>query len=98
MVKEETAPIGMRNMAKKRAPMLVLPAAIAFPTAAIIMRQKMWMERSWVLEAVKFTTTDVRKVANQTVGGKCQSLEGWMLWVRRLTWNCKKQSCDLAVT
>ena len=37
----ETAPIGIRNIAKKRAPMFVVPVAIAFPTAATSIRQTM---------------------------------------------------------
>lgn len=60
----ETAPIGMRNMAKKRAPMLVVPVAIAFPTAAISIRQTMWIDRSFVLDDVQVTKTETRNVAN----------------------------------
>lgn len=37
----ETAPIGMRNIAKKRAPRLVVPVAMALPTAAMSIRQMM---------------------------------------------------------
>lgn len=60
------APIGIRNMAKKRAPRLVVAVAIALPIAAISMRTMIWIERSLVLEAVNVTATEVRKVANQT--------------------------------
>lgn len=37
----ETAPMGIRNMAKKRAPRLVVPVAIALPIAASIIKQMM---------------------------------------------------------
>lgn len=60
----ETAPIGMRNIAKKRAPTLVVPVAIAFPTAAISIRQTMWIDRSFVLDDVQVTKTETRNVAN----------------------------------
>lgn len=67
IVKAEMAPIGIRNMAKKRAPRLVVPVAMALPIAATSIRTMMWIERSLLLEAVKVTMTDVRKVANQTI-------------------------------
>lgn len=60
----ETAPIGMRNMAKKRAPMFVVPVAIAFPTAATSIRQTMWIDRSFVLDDVQVTKMETRNVAN----------------------------------
>lgn len=37
----DTAPMGIRNMAKKRAPTLVVAVAMALPTAATSMRQMM---------------------------------------------------------
>lgn len=60
----ETAPIGMRNMAKKRAPTLVVPVAMAFPTAATSIRQTMWIDRSFVLDDVQVTKMETRNVAN----------------------------------
>lgn len=66
MVKAETAPHGMRNMAKYRAPNVVDPVTMALPIAATTIRQKICRDRSPVLEAVQLTHTDVRKAANQT--------------------------------
>lgn len=60
----ETAPMGMRNMAKKRAPMFVVPVAIAFPTAATSIRQTMWIDLSFVLDDVQVTKMETRNVAN----------------------------------
>lgn len=60
----ETAPIGMRNMAKKRAPMFVVPVAIAFPTAATSIKQTMWIDLSLVLDDVQVTKMETRNVAN----------------------------------
>lgn len=73
IVKAEIAPMGIRNMAKNRAPRLVVAVAMAFPIAATSIRTMMWIERSFVLEAVKVTMTDVRKVANQTTRGLVQT-------------------------
>jgi len=56
--------MGIRNMAKKRAPRLVLAVAMAFPTTATIMSPKMCSERSFVLADVHVTQTEMRKVAN----------------------------------
>jgi hypothetical protein len=58
------APMGMRNMAKNLGPTAVVPVAIAFPTAAISIRQMMWIERSLVLAEVNVTRIVVKKVAN----------------------------------
>lgn len=63
----ETAPIGMRNIAKKRAPMFVVPVAMAFPTAATSIKQIMWIDRSFVLDDVQVTHTETRNVANLEV-------------------------------
>lgn len=60
----DTAPSGMRNMAKNRAPTLVVAVAMALPIAAMIMRPMMWRERSPVLEEVYVTRIETRKVAN----------------------------------
>lgn len=37
---------GIKNIAKKRGPVLVVPVAIAFPTAETIIRQMIWIDRS----------------------------------------------------
>jgi hypothetical protein len=63
-LQEDTAPIGMRNMAKKRAPTTVVPAAIAFPTAASSMRQTMCKDLSFVFAELNVTQMERRKVAN----------------------------------
>lgn len=60
----ETTPMGIRNMAKKRAPTLVVAVAMALPTAAMSMRQMMWIERSFVRADVHVTRMETRKVAN----------------------------------
>lgn len=60
----DTAPMGIKNMAKKRAPMLVVAVAMAFPTAATSIRQMMCIERSFVLDDVHVTSMDKRNVAN----------------------------------
>lgn len=52
IVYAETAPIGIKNMAKKRAPRFVVLVAMALPIIATIIRPKMWSERSSVFEAV----------------------------------------------
>lgn len=44
--------------------MLVVPVAIAFPTAAISIRQTMWIDLSFVLDDVQVTKTETRNVAN----------------------------------
>lgn len=59
-----TAPIGIRNIAKNRAPVDVAPVAMALPTADTHMRHMMWMDLSLVLDEVNVTHTDVRNVAN----------------------------------
>jgi hypothetical protein len=46
-----TAPMGMRNIAKKRAPMDVVAVAIALPIAAMSIKAAIWRERSLVLDA-----------------------------------------------
>lgn len=60
----DIAPIGMRNMAKYRTPTLVEPVAMAFPTADRVVRQAMWIDRSFVLAEDHVTQTERRKVAN----------------------------------
>lgn len=60
----DTAPMGIKNMAKKRAPTAVLPVAMALPTAATSMRHMICSERSLVLADVHVTQTETRKVAN----------------------------------
>lgn len=60
----ETAPIGIKNMAKKRAPILVVAVAIAFPTTATSIKQMIWMERSPVRADVHVTKIETRNVAN----------------------------------
>ena len=57
----------MRNMAKKRAPVTVVPVAIALPTAANSSKQMMCSERSLVFDDEYVTQMEIRKVANQTV-------------------------------
>lgn len=56
--------MGIRNMAKKRAPTLVVAVAMALPKAATSIRQMMWMDRSLVLADVHVTRTETRNVAN----------------------------------
>lgn len=56
--------MGIRNMAKNRAPMFSVAVAIALPTSATNMRQMMWIDRSLVLADVQVTRTDTRNVAN----------------------------------
>ncbi len=41
VLQAETAPMGIRNMAKKRAPRFMVPVAIALPTAAMSIRTMM---------------------------------------------------------
>lgn len=65
----DTAPIGMRNMAKKRAPTFVVAVAMALPTTATSIRHTMWMERSPVRADVQVTKMETRKVTN-CHGGK----------------------------
>jgi hypothetical protein len=64
---EATEPMGMRNMAKKRAPTTVVAAAIAFPIAATSMRQIICSDLSFVLAELNVTQTERRKVANYKV-------------------------------
>lgn len=56
--------MGMRNIAKKRAPMFFVPVAMAFPTAATSMRHMMWIDRSFVLDDVQVTKIETKNVAN----------------------------------
>lgn len=67
MVYAANDPIGMRNIAKNRAPTFVDPVAMAFPIADISRRMKMWIERSLVFAAVQVTMTETKKVVNHTV-------------------------------
>lgn len=56
--------MGIRNMAKKRAPVAVVPVAMALPMAARTMRAAMCSERSLVLAELSVTQTEMRNVAN----------------------------------
>ena len=58
--------MGMRNMAKKRAPRTFDPVAMAFPAAERSMRPKMCSDRSLVFDEVNVTQTEIKKVANHT--------------------------------
>lgn len=60
----ETAPMGIRNMAKKRGPTDVAAVAMTLPAQATHMRQMMWRDRSLNLADVQVTQTERRKVAN----------------------------------
>ena len=71
-LQDDMEPIGMRNMAKNRAPTTVVPAAMAFPTAAKSMRQTMCKDLSFVLAELNVTQIDRRKVANYHQVGHCQ--------------------------
>lgn len=62
----DTAPMGMRNIAKKRAGTLSVAVAMMLPTTDMSIRQAMWIDRSAVLPEVYVTNKDTRKVANQT--------------------------------
>lgn len=62
----ETAPIGIKNMAKNLAPNFVVPVATAFPTAASNIRKKICKLRSPVFELVHVTQTEIKNVANHT--------------------------------
>ena len=66
----DTAPMGMRNMAKKRAPVEVDAVAMTLPAVASIIRQKMWMERSLYRAAVQLTKTATMNVANHAGGSQ----------------------------
>ena len=63
---EETAPMGIKNMAKKRGPVDVVAVAMTLPRQASSIRQMMCRERSPVRLEVKVTTSETRKVPNQT--------------------------------
>lgn len=56
--------MGMRNMAKKRAPTFVVAVAMALPTTATSIRHTMWIARSPVRADVHVTKMETRKVAN----------------------------------
>lgn len=56
--------MGIKNMAKNRAPLTVDPVAIAFPTAARVIRAAICSDRSFVLAEVSVTQTEMRNVAN----------------------------------
>lgn len=56
--------MGMRNIAKKRAPRFVVPVATAFPTAARSIRPMICRDRSWNRADVQVTQIDTSKVAN----------------------------------
>lgn len=60
----DTAPIGMRNMAKNRGPRDVVPVAIAFPTAARSIRPMICRERSSNRADVHVTVIETSNVAN----------------------------------
>lgn len=60
----DTAPIGMRNMAKKRAPKDVVPVAMAFPTAATSIRPIICSDRSSKRADVHVTVIETTNVAN----------------------------------
>lgn len=57
---------GIRNIAKKRGPVFVVPVAIAFPTAETTIKQMIWSDRSPVRPEVYVTIREMTKVANQT--------------------------------
>ena len=57
---------GIKNMAKKRGPVFVVPVAIAFPIADTVIKQMIWMLRSPVRPEVYVTSREMRNVANQT--------------------------------
>lgn len=56
--------MGIKNIAKNRAPIAVEPVAIAFPTAATSMRHIICIDLSLVLAELKVTQIEMRKVAN----------------------------------
>lgn len=58
--------MGMRNMAKKRAPTTLVPVATALPTAATRRRPQMCRLRSVVRALDQVARMEIRKVANQT--------------------------------
>jgi hypothetical protein len=64
LMKGET--YGIKNIAKKRGPVFVVPVAMAFPTADTTIKQMIWMLRSPVRPEVYVTSREMRNVANQT--------------------------------
>ncbi len=56
--------MGIRNMAKKRGPILVVAVKMAFPKDATSIRVIICPERSFVFADVHVTKTERRKVAN----------------------------------
>lgn len=60
----DTAPMGMRNMAKKRAPNDVAPVAMALPTAARSISPMICRDRSSKRADVHVTVIETTNVAN----------------------------------
>jgi len=58
--------MGMRNMAKKRAPVTLVPVAMALPTAAMRSRPQMCRLRSVVRALDQVARREIRNVAAQT--------------------------------
>lgn len=96
IVKAEMAPMGIKNIAKKRAPRFVVPVAMAFPAAATSIRTMIWIDRSFVFEAVKVTMTDVRKVANHTMIYLLERLpDHTVQWTHQEPSTIKSQYCRI---
>lgn len=97
--------MGIRNMAKKRAPMTVVPAAMALPMAATSMRQMMCSDLSFVLAELNVTHIERRKVTNccRLVGcQKSHDYSGLSFDVDEGTtypgWSCEPQRDDSAIS
>lgn len=62
----ETAPIGIKNMAEKRAGILVVDTTMTFPMTEMGMRIILWMLRSPVHPETYVTTRETKKAPIQT--------------------------------
>ena len=56
----------MRNIAKNLAPVFKVETTMIFPTHDIMSKQMIWIDLSPVLPDVYVTTSETRKVRNQT--------------------------------
>ena len=79
----DTAPSGIRNMAKYLAPVLRVETTMMFPTHEIINKQIIWIDRSPVPPEVYVTARDTRKVRNHT--GDVSNRVAILLYPRVLT-------------
>jgi hypothetical protein len=62
----DTAPNGMRNIAKNLAPVFKVETTIIFPTQDTMSKQMIWIDLSPVLPDAYVTVSETKKVRNQT--------------------------------